>query len=367
VTAPATSHRGGAAAGDDACLAAMWQEVLATGALPAAALPVRTRLVRAVGQVALPSGSAYLKVMSFPRAGDRLRYLLRALPSAHEAAMLLRARAAGIACPEVLAVRTARRGLLPFRSMLVLRALPVAADDAAPPQRLRQRAALARRLLDAGLFHPDLNADNFARLQDGGLAVLDLQSVRPVRARARAARRMAARLLLEAADVEPGDALAILADAGLAQSGDAGVERLAAATGRDWLVARVRRCWRTSTEFVAERRGLLRREHRRRGELPPGRWVTGADLARCWEGQRLLEVLEGRPPVLLGFRAGWPWLPGECSVYVPATVAEERVRDELRAMTEAHRRLAATLCGRTPPPLRTLQAWRRRFTTEAAR
>jgi len=362
--------RGGAGAGADgdlACLEAMWQEVLATGVLPAAAVPVRTRLVRAVGTVALPSGLAYLKVMSFPRAGDKLRYLLRALPAAHEAAMLLRVRAAGIACPEVLAVRTRRAALLPHRSMLALRALPVAADDAAPQERLAQRAALARRLLDAGLFHPDLNTDNFARLQEGGLAVLDLQSVRPVRARTRAARRMAARLLLEAADVEPARALELLAAAGLAQRGDSGVERLAAAIARDWLWARVLRCWRTSTEFVAER-GWLRREHRRRGDLPPGRWVAGGrDLARCWEGQRLLEVLEGRPPVLLGIRVMSPWLPGECSVYVPATVAEERVRDELRAMDEAHRRLAATLTAKTPPPLRTLQAWRRRFTAEAAR
>ena len=73
----------------------------------------------------LEKGRAFFKVMAFPRAKDRLRYLLRSLPGTHEARMLGRVAVAGIPCPQVLAVRSARRLGMPYRSLLVLRALPV--------------------------------------------------------------------------------------------------------------------------------------------------------------------------------------------------------------------------------------------------
>ncbi len=355
-------------AGDVAVLAAWWREVQATGALPATAASVRTRLVRQVGSDRLPSGPVFLKVMAFPRRSDRWRYLLRALPAAREAAMLHRVAAAGIPCPEVVAIRTARRRLWPHRSLLVLRALPVVVDAAPPRQRLREQAELARRLAAAGLFHPDLNPDNFVRLAAGPLAILDLQSLRPALDRVRAGQAMAARLLLEASELAVDEAVTILVASGLPGAGDASVVTRAARIARAQLRTRVRRCWQTSTEFVRVAFGFGGVEHRRRGELPAGRWVTGgAELAQCWHGERLLEVFEGRTPQLRAFRRKWSWLPGERAVYIPATVAEERVRDELRTLSEGHAKFGPLMVGGALPPLLALQAWRTRPTAEVRR
>jgi hypothetical protein len=182
---------------DGAVLQRWWNEFASTGRLPNDLEPVQARLVRAVHRGELPSGPVYVKVMTFPRAKDRLRYLLRALPGAHEARMLRATAAAGIVCPEVVFVRTARRFGLPHRSMLVLRALAVRSPALDPAARLLGEAAVAARLLAAGIVHRDLHGENFVELQDGRLAVLDLQSAAMVRRPPGAAARIraAARLL----------------------------------------------------------------------------------------------------------------------------------------------------------------------------
>ncbi|MGE3172735.1 MAG: lipopolysaccharide kinase InaA family protein [Planctomycetota bacterium] len=350
-------------ADDAAVLDGWWREVQATGALPREAALVQGRLVRQVGRATLPSGPVFVKVMAFVRGKDRLRYLLRPLPGAHEAAMLRAVAAAGVPCPEVVAVRTARRGPVPFRSMLVLRALDVATPTGAVPDAVSQladRAALAARLLAAGLLHPDLNADNFVPLADGRLAVLDLQSMRPVRDRAAAGRRMAARLLLEAADVEPDRALGLLAAAGLCSADDGRVAAAAAAEAHAWLRQRVLRCLGTSTGF--ERRGTAWTvvEHRRRGELPPGRWrAGGAELLDCWLGQRLLEVCEARPPRLPALRRAPRWRARRQAVYIPRTMSDAEAERELDALRQARRRLGAVLDRAARPALAQLQRWRR--------
>lgn len=354
--------------GDDAeVLHRWWAEVLAHGRLPAGVTAVRERLVRAVGKGDLPSGPVFVKVMAFPRVGDRLRYLLRPLPGPSEAAMLARVGAAGIACPEVVAVRVARRALVPHRSLLVLRALPVVAETAPPLERLRRRAGVARQLLDHGLFHPDLNPDNFVALADGRLAILDLQSMRRSGSQARDGQAMAARLLLEAADVDPAAAAHELASSGLVAD-PAGLQARAARIAWAYLRKRVERCLATSTEFVRRRRGPWGTEHRRRGALPDGRWLHGdRALLRCWLGQRWLELVDGRPPQLPALRRNSWWLAGRCAVYVPATVSEERVRDELRALTDGHARFVSFLASRQAPDLLALQSWRTRVGGESRR
>ena len=82
----------GPAAADAAVVARWWQHFVATGRLPAELPLVQGRLVRAVHRGELPSGPVFVKVMTFPRGKDRLRYLLRALPGEHEARMLAAVR-----------------------------------------------------------------------------------------------------------------------------------------------------------------------------------------------------------------------------------------------------------------------------------
>lgn len=325
--------------GDAELLALWWREVLASGRLPAGVQPVQGRLLRQVGRGALPSGEVFLKVMAFPRGKDRLRYLLRLLPAAHEAAMLRRVAAAGLCCPAVVAVHTARRFLLPYRSMLVTRALPVAAAPPSlePTAVLALRADAALRLLAAGLFHPDLNPDNFVWLQDGRLAVLDLQSMRRCRHRARAALRMGARLLLEAVAVPVADAAARLEAAGFGRA--EALRREAARQGLRFLRSRVRRCLGTSTGFQRRRHGPWV-EYGIRGDLPAGSWQRcGPELRRAWLGQRLLQMFERRPPLLPRIRHNSLWFPGNWSAYIPDSVAE-RARDELRDLMAGYVRHA---------------------------
>ena len=164
-------------AADRQVISGWWQAFLARpDAMPDGLEIVQSRLIRAVGRGRLPdSGTVYAKLMGFPRFRDRLRYVHRALPATHEARLLRRLAAAGLACPEVLAVAGARRALrVPRASLLVTRALP--GEVGVLP--FAEAATFAARLAAVGLFHPDLNQGNFARLESGEAAVLDLQSAR---------------------------------------------------------------------------------------------------------------------------------------------------------------------------------------------
>ncbi|HEX6811307.1 MAG TPA: lipopolysaccharide kinase InaA family protein [Planctomycetota bacterium] len=315
-----------------------WQTFAATGRLPAELELVQGRLVRAVHRASLPSGPVYVKVMTFPRGKDRLRYLLRALPAVHEARLLRATAAAGIACPEVVGVRTERRGLLPARSMLVLRALAVRPG----PERdlraqLADEAALAMRLLAAGILHRDLHSGNFVRLLDGSLAVLDLQSA-TLRSGPCLSRRCrlatAARLVRERPGLEPEVAAAALVQSGLVRdAAESETVRLRAARerGRFWR-SRIRRCLQESTEFTL-RTGLRGRLYRTRGELGDGRWWHGGgrELRRAWLGQRALHLRDGRAPLFPAFFQNWWWLGGGAALYVPRACREDRIRAEVQA------------------------------------
>jgi len=320
-----------------------WAAFVASGRLPPELVPVQGRLVRSVHRGSLPSGDVYVKAMTFPRAKDRLRYLLRPLPAAHEAAMLRAIAAAGIRGPEVVAERTARRWGMPHRSMLVLRALPTAPAGTADGVSLREEAELAARLFTAKILHRDLHGGNFLRLADGGVAVLDLQSARI--ANDTSSRRIAgaAKLLQNRVELSRDAAAEALLGAGLLGSiGEVDrAMRGTAAVRRRWLLTRVRRCWSESTEFSRHVRwwGV---EHRTRGELPPGRWWSRLrGLQRVWLGQRALFVLDGRPPAFPAIARKWWWLGGGASLYVPDSCSDERIEAEVAAALAGHARFRA--------------------------
>lgn len=339
------------AAADRAELDRWWRSFVTTGRLPADLPLVQGRLVRAVHRGQLASGPVYVKVMTFPRAKDRLRYLVRALPGAHEAAMLAATAAAGIDCPAVVAVRTARRWLLPFRSMLVLRELAHVADTAPPERRLRDEAALAARLLAGAIVHRDLHTGNFLRLADGQLAVLDLQSAsrRPWRPGGAPRLATAVRLLQDRATMPRAMAAGALREAGLLRDErevDQALTAAAAARSR-FLRSRIRRCLAVSTEFTRQWRpsGVL---HRTRGELGAGRWWTGGgELRRAWLGQRAMEVLEGRAPLFRAFLRKWWWFGGGGALYAPRACSEERIEAGVRDAIAAYERHASCIEGRS--------------------
>lgn len=289
---------------DRARLESWWRACLAArGELPPELEPVRVRPIRAVGKGRLPDlGSVHCKVMAFPRLVDRLRYWWRALPAHHEARLLAHVRAVGLSTPAVVFHR-GQRGPIgwPRLSMLVTRTLPGHGGRPAPDAMARCAAALAR----AGVFHPDLNPDNFVALPDGGCAVLDLQSARRRWRLSRTARRkMAGKLLVEAPAAE-----GALLESGMIVAADLeAVRECARLLQIAHLRRRIRRCVTSSSEFE-RRRGWRATLHRRRAvSLEGGAWVAGgAELGRLWWGDRALEVLEGRRPTLGAFRkARWP-------------------------------------------------------------
>ncbi|HEU4418296.1 MAG TPA: lipopolysaccharide kinase InaA family protein [Planctomycetota bacterium] len=323
-------------AADRETLDRWWREFATTGRVPADLELVQGRLVRAVFRGTLPSGPVYVKVMTFPRAKDRLRYVLRPLPATHEARLLRATAAAGITCPEVVDARTERRWLWPSRSMLVLRALGVRQEAEPDPRaRLVDEAATALRLLAAGILHRDLHSSNFVRLTDGTLAVLDLQSA-TLRRRPCAAKRsriaVAARLVRERPELEPAVAAAALMQAGLVRDAveSERVRRRAARERARWWRSRIRRCLQESTEFTRcySLRGCL---YRTRGELGEGRWWRGGrELRMAWLGQRARHLSEGRPPLFPAFFQNWWWRGGGASLYVPRACSEGRIEVEVQ-------------------------------------
>lgn len=318
-----------------------WRTFVATGAVGRELACVQVRLIRAVHRGQLPSGPVHIKTMTFPRAKDRLRYALRALPATHEARMLRVVRAAGIPCPDVLAVRAQRRWGLPHRCMLVLRTLPLTDEPEDVSLRSEQEVELAVRLLGAGIYHRDLHRENFVRTSSGELAVLDLQSASCIgAARARSATvrlAVASRLLRDRTPEERDCALArmraldlLLSDA----EADSVVSR-AVQEERRYQEARIRRCLMTSTEFERRLRpsGI---EYRARGALPPGRWHRGPrKLKNAWIGQRRRYMTGGPAPVFAAFFQKWWWLGGGAALYVPSTCADERIEVEVRTASSA--------------------------------
>lgn len=330
---------------DAAIVESWWQHFVATGRLPAELPLVQGRLVRAVHRGELPSGPVFVKVMTFPRGKDRLRYLLRALPAEHEARMLAAVGAAGVPCPEVVAVRTQRRLGLPARSLLVLRALPLAAaagGDAEPLARLSEAAAIVRTLLQAGIEHRDLHDGNFVRLADGRLAVLDLQSARQRRGGDRARLGAAARLVRDRQ--EPSEALAAALQAGglVRDAGErARVFAQRHADERRFQRSRALRCLRESTGFTWRLRASGR-EFRRRDCPADGRWVRGgAELRQAWIGQWCLESAGGSAsggPVFGAYFQNWWWLGGGGALYVPAALDDAQVAAAVQRASAGWRR-----------------------------
>lgn len=350
--------------GDCAAVGRLWQDFVATGRIEGGEA-VRERLVRQVVRVPLPTMVVYCKAMAFPRWKDRLRYAFRALPAEREAAMLERVRKASVPCPVVVAVRTLRRGLLPSRSLLVLRALDTGAERERDPHlRLLARARLAARLADAGLLHPDLNPDNFVPLADGSLAVIDVQSMRTSDDANASKRAMAARLLAETADLAPERARDALAEAGLVPAGDAGVLREAASMSAAWLRSRARRCLQTSTEFE-RRAGLLAVEHAHRGPRPEGRWLVGGpELLEAWLGQRVRFLVDGQAPPFAALRR--PRGPfGAHALWVPSALDEVAARAAIAAAAAARRQHAWWLGEGEAPSLVELQRLRERLRVSA--
>jgi hypothetical protein len=307
------------------------------GGLPAGVTAVQARLIRRVGRGELPDrGPAYLKVMDFPRARDRFRYLLRPMPAEHEAAMLgaVADQVPAVAVPAVLAVGTQRRRGLPRLSVLATAGLELGAEPtcASPAE----AAAVAVRLATAGIFHPDLHSGNLPVLADGRLAVLDLQSARRRRAPLRLGLRlqMASRLARE-----PGGLTAAVA-AGLISAAEAPLAAARAQrTAAEEVDRRVRRCLTTSSEFIVLRR-LGGTSHRRRDCEGPEKLALrgGRELLRAWMGDRALEVLDGRPPLFSRLVRDRLWPITRFRLYIPQATDADLVGQRWQELQEGHQR-----------------------------
>lgn len=329
-----------------------WRSFVATGAAPEGFERVQGRLIRAVHRARLEGREVFVKTMTFPRAKDRMRYLLRPLPADHEARMLRATAAAGIPCPEVVAARTCRRVGLPHRSMLVLRALPVArcgvaASASSSRCRVVAEVALAARLLASGIYHGDLHGGNLVALESGELAVLDMQSVRMVRGDGVSERlAIAARMLRDRGVADQRAVLAAMRSKGLLTS-DEELERALRLRDADRAAyerSRIWRCLRTGTEF--ERRLAwwgVRYERRDRGE--GGRWVRGGRaLGEAWIGQRVLQLRERQAPRFGAYFCKWWWLGGGAGLYIADPCSDAQIQVEVEAAAAA----ARSWCCRLP-------------------
>lgn len=307
---------------------------------------VRSRLIRRVGRGELPDlGPAYVKLMAFPRFRDRVRYAVRPLPAVHEARMfaLVQERVPDVATPPVLAWLGERSLCGPRLSVLVTAALPLSEPPIEPE--LPRVVRLAHRLADAGVFHPDLHGANTPVLDDGRLALLDLQSVRarrrPLGRRARM--RMAEKL---AAPGHEGVAAAV-AEGGLVDARDAAaLEGRARRRALGEIDRRIRRCLTNSTAFRV-RRGLAATTYERRG-IGEQREVRrgGAELLAAWIGDRVCEVLGGSEPLFGALVRDRLWLGGRCHLYIPRSTDPEVVDQRWPELLQEHRRWRALRAGR---------------------
>ncbi|MCA8951703.1 MAG: phosphotransferase, partial [Planctomycetes bacterium] len=192
------------------------------------------------------------------------------------------------------------------------------------------QAAIAARLLAAGIVHRDLHADNFVALADGEVAVLDLQSASVADRRLddtphrlAAAARLVRDLPAAAADaLREGGLLTTAAEVAEV------VARAAHARAR-YARSRVRRCLTESTEFRRRVRwhGV---EHSFRGSWPAGRWIRGGrELDECWLGQNANRLFGSRSPVFWAFFRKWWWLGGGRALYVPEACREAGLEQEI--------------------------------------
>ena len=329
---------------DQEALQGWWRSFVKSGELPACFDHVQGRLIRAVHRAPFCGGEVFVKTMTFPRGKDRLRYLLRALPAQHEAAMLRATAAAGISCPEVVAEFGERRLGLPRRSMLVLRALPVTGDaESNAGARLADEVAVAMRLLAAGIHHEDLHGENFVRLASGELAVLDLQSAQRFDPASGGAERrrvaVATRMLRDLEGQEQAAAIATMRAHGMLCSATEAADalRVSESLRARYDRSRVHRCLRTSTEFV-RRSTLLGVAYERRGRDREGRWFRGGAVLRdAWLGQRVRQ-LRGADALRFGayFRKWW-WLGGGSALYVPRQCSDAEVEVEVQDAAAAAR------------------------------
>ncbi len=316
------------------------------GALPPGVEHVQSRLIRAVGRGEIPSvGTAFVKVMGFPRGKDRLRYVHRTLPGRHEAQVLdiVAARAPGLPVPEVLAWAGSRSfGCVPRVSVLVTRGLEV--DAEAPVPDLAARIAAARQLCDAGVEHGDLHPDNFVRLVDGRTAALDLQSASVHAGSLGVGARL--RVVAKLIESEDGSAVDAAVDGGLLRATEREVACHHVARLRVQTIdRRVRRCLQESSEFVRNI-GVAAVRHARRGSPAESALVRlpARDALPLWIGDRVLEVIDGRVPLLTGIVR--PLVP-RCGVRPALLLASdeaaaraEAARPELLAAFERYRALA---------------------------
>ena len=319
-----------------------WRGFVKSGELPPCFEHVQGRLIRAVHRAPLAGGEVFVKTMTFPRGKDRIRYLLRALPAQHEAAMLRATAAAGVPCPEVVAAFSGRRLGLPHRSMLVLRALPVASEVASDADaRVADEVVVAMRLLAAGIHHEDLHVENFVRLESGELAVLDLQSAQRFEpgSDGPGRRRMAVaiRMLRDREGPEQRAATAAMRAHGMLRSEAEVVEALRVSDRLRvrYERSRVFRCFRTSTEY-ARRLTLLGVRYERRGRDGDGRWLHGgAALRDAWLGQRVRQLCGAGTPRFGAYFRKWWWLGGGSALYVAGQCSDAEIEVEVREAAAA--------------------------------
>lgn len=314
------------------------------GRLPDGVEPVQTRLIRQVGRGVLPSGAvAFVKVMAFPRAKDRLRYAFRKLPAEYEAEMLrsVQRREGAPPCPEVLHVEARRRFLLPGLSVLVTLGLDLAEDG--EPVSFEEAVRTAARLADLGIEHPDLHQKNLLRLRSGELAILDLQSARvqsgPL---SPTSRRMVATRLLEHLPERTEQSFEALVSLGLIDAeGLDEVRRTADRREAEHVWRRVARCLRVSTEF--ERLvGPGAIEHWRRGVRGEAMQSieVGTEGRSLWIGDRAREILDSAEPLLVGYRHVW-WRPARDCVYIAGAEASARLEALRAELLGGHERALA--------------------------